>query len=74
MNMWLFHFLIQIIFRLEHFILLIMYLRVGVINLTGYVHFRNKNMSTNPNNLLLIHSDWPNANDLLQFYTKGGQS
>lgn len=39
-------FFIQIIFRSEHFILLIMFLTGKVINLTGYVHFRNKLLST----------------------------
>lgn len=46
-------FFIQIIFRLEHFILLIIFLRGRVINLTGYVHFGNKLMSTNPSDNFL---------------------
>ena len=41
-------FFIQIIFRLEHFILLIIFRRGRVINLTGCVPFRNKLVSTNP--------------------------
>ncbi len=52
-------FFIQIIFRSEHFILLNIFLTGRVINLTGYVHFRNKLMSTNAcNDFLCILIGW----------------